>query len=195
MLKTTRSIVRGTIALLAMSCLAGSGYATTLQRQGLEDLVAHHDVVVVGEVVDAFSYWNDESTMILTDVTLEVERFVQGDSNSKELTVTLLGGTVGDLSTVILGGAELMIGRSYLLFVSEENLQPGLSKLTVREHCQGAFDIVEAKGGDIRVISQANDEDLVPDASGETKVPGGVEGLLLEDILETIYALQAKEVK
>ena len=180
-------------ALLAALCLPQLAQGTTLQRLGLDRLVADHDMVVLGEVQDSRSYWNTEGSRILTDVDLRTQQVLKGDSEASELTITLLGGTVGDRTTLILGGARLLPGTSYLLFLNEESLMPSFSALTIREHSQGTFDIVEGEGGELRVVSQASD--LLADDTGESRAPGGDEGMLLEEMLDSIQTLTAREVK
>ncbi len=162
--------------------------ASTFVRAGLDRLTAENDTVVIAEAIDAESYWNSDGTFMLTDVRLEVLDLLKGRGGHSELTVTLLGGTIGDLSTVIVGGAELRPGNSYLLFVDTEDLPGAPSVRTLRDHAQGAFDIV-ADGTNLRAVSQAKDETLVPDSDGEARVPFGAEGAALEEIAGEIRAL------
>lgn len=97
------------LAAVLAAALAAPAGATTLKRMGLEDLVRTHSKIVVGEVVDVHSYWNHDGTFILTDVRISAEQVVKGRlEEQSEITVTLLGGEVGDLATLIIGGAELV---------------------------------------------------------------------------------------
>jgi hypothetical protein len=179
-------------AALATVLVAPAG-ATTLIRMGLEDLVKSHSKIVVGEVVDVRSYWNHDGTFILTDVRFSADQVIKGRlQENSEITVTLLGGEVGDLTAIIVGGAELVPGSSYVLFLNEESL-PGTQKaLTVREHVQGAFDIKLDKGG-LRAVSQAVNHPLVPDANKLVEPPGGRDGLPLNDIIRSIRAIAVRE--
>jgi hypothetical protein len=159
--------------------------ATTLIRQSLDGLVASNSTIVVGEVRDAHSYWNEEGTFILTDVRFEATEVLKGDRRDSDFTVTILGGSVGDLTTLIVAGAELIPGKSYVLFLAEDDL-PGVKGVrTVRDHSQGVFDIVRARDG-VRAISQANRHPLYPDALGFVDPPGGAKGLLLNDMIRSI---------
>ena len=171
------------LAVLAMWIAAPLG-ATTLVRTGLDELVAGNERVVVGEVVDAISYWNEDRTFILTDVRVAPTETIKGKAKG-ELTLTLLGGTVGDLTTLIVGGAELVPGRSYVLFVSPKNLPGAGQALTLPDHCQGAFEIAP-KGGKLRATSQASQHRLVPDRKGLSDAPGGTEGIPLDALLESL---------
>lgn len=174
------------VALLAMATvLASSVGATTLIREGLDDLVAGNETIVAGEVLAAESYWNSEGTFILTDVTFEVVETIKGQAGGS-LTITVMGGTVGDLTTMIVAGAELIPGNSYLLFLNTEDL-PGAERVTtVRDHCQGVYDIEVGEQGALRAVSQANRHPLVPDRQGYVDAPGGVEGFPLEALIQSL---------
>jgi len=177
-------------AVLAASMPAG---ATTLVRAGLGDLAAANETVVVGTVLDVRSYWNDERTFILTDVRIAPSQVVKGRALGAETIVTLMGGTVDGVTTLIVGGAHLQPGRSYLLFLNHEDLPGAAGVLTVRDHCQGAFDL---KGGGSRTlaVSQAAAHPLRPDARGNAVAPGGSEGLPLAAALEQVRQAAGREV-
>jgi hypothetical protein len=176
------AVVLATVASIASAMSAG---ATTLMRAGLDDLVAANRTIVVGEIVDAKSYWNKDHTFILTDVRVALDDVLKGKVGGKELTLTVMGGRVGDLTTVIVGGPELARGSSYVLFLNEERL-PGLEHaLTIRDLSQGTFDVEIGRGG-LRAVSQASRHPLLPDRSGFTEAPGGSEGLPFVDMMHTI---------
>jgi hypothetical protein len=179
----TKGLQRGAM-VLAIAASAASAGATTLIRAGLDDLVARNRAVVVGEVVDAKSYWNEGHTFILTDVRLRLDDVLKG-SVSKDLKVTIMGGRVGDLTTLIVGGPELVPGNSYVLFLNEESL-PGVERaLTVRDLSQGAFEVRIGRGG-LRAISQASGQPLVPDRSGYSEAPGGVDGIPFIEMVQSV---------
>jgi len=186
-----RRVLCGAMAVAIAASLAVPASATTLRRMGLEELVASNKTVVVGQVVDARSYWNKDKTFIMTDVRIAVNEVVKGNAQN-EVKVTLMGGRVGDLTTLIVGGAELIPGKSYLLFLNEENL-PGMRAQTVRDLCQGAFDLVIGKDG-LRAVSQANRHPLVPDRLGYIDAPGGVEGTPFNAMVQSIRQLARGEV-
>ncbi len=171
-------------AFLAL-CLVAPAGATTLIRQSLDDLVVKNETVLIGEVVDAFSYWNDDGTFILTDVRVVATEVLKGRLEGDEVTVTLMGGTVGDLSTLIVGGAVLEPGASYVLFLGDDDLPGAPGARTVRDHMQGAFDLVQIEG-ELRAVSQANGHPLMPDALGYTEAAGGEEGYPLDGMVETM---------
>ncbi len=186
---TRRGIALATA--VAAGAVAAPAGATSLIRAGLDDLTATNDTVVVGEVLATRSYWNAEGTFILTDVRLGVSEVLKGGAPEGDLELTLMGGTVGDLTTVIVGGAELAPGGSYLLFLDQADLPGAPRALTVRDHAQGAFDVV-LRGGELRAVSQASRLPLLPDFLGEAGAPGGAEGLALDETIAAIRELAGR---
>lgn len=177
--------MRYAMALAIATAVVAPASATTLMRADLEKLVDGNELVIVGDVVDAYSYWNVDGSFILTDVRLAVSDVVKGGPQNREITVTLMGGRVGDLTTLIIGGPELVPGKSYVLFLNEEDLPGAKGALTVRDLVQGAFDLVIARDG-VRAVSQANGHPLVPDAKGYVDAPGGIEGMPLNDLILSV---------
>ncbi len=187
-----KRMLYGALAVAITAGVAAPASATTLERQSLEALAAANGTVVVGEVLDAYSYWNDEKSFILTDVRIATSQVLKGAAAS-ELTVTLMGGQVGETTTLIIGGATLVPGRAYVLFLNEENLPGAKSVLTVRDHVQGAYDVVLSPGGGLRAISQANSHPLLPDNLGSVDVPGGVKGFPLTAMLQSLRETVARQ--
>lgn len=183
-----RSLLRGGLAAALVSLAVSPAGATTLIRQSLDHLVAGNATIILGEVLDTSSYWNDDGTFILTDVRIAPAEVLKGNVRDRELTVTIMGGTVLDRTALIIGGAELIPGKAYVLFLNEEDLPGAKGARTVREHCQGAFDLVLSKDG-VRAVSQANRHPLVPDAKGIAEPPGGARGIPLDTMRQSIREL------
>lgn len=162
--------------------------ASTFVRIGLEDLVAENETIVVGEVQGARSYWNDAHTFILTDVRVAVSEVLKGSVANREITVTVPGGRVGDLVSVIIGSAELTPGNWYVLFLDRVDLLGTRGVLTVHDLCQGAFD-VEVAGDGLRAVSQARRHGLMPDAAGNADAVGGAEGIPFTTLIQTVREL------
>jgi hypothetical protein len=97
-MKSTKVLLRGAMVLAIAAGIVAPAGATTLRRLGLD--------------------------FILTDVRIALHDALKGDAGGRELTVTIMGGEVGDRTVMIVGGPELVEGRSYVLFLNEENL-PG----------------------------------------------------------------------
>ena len=181
-------VARFTLALALTFVVAVPAGATTLIRQGLDKLTSENSAVVYGRVLDIHSYWNAERTMIMTDVRVRPSLVLKGDRSAREIIFTLLGGTVGETTTLIIGGPELVPGSDYILFLNREQLHGERPVLTVRDLAQGAFEFADLGAGR-RVYSQALHHVLLPDAEGLSDPPGGSEGLNLDEMLTRVRQL------
>jgi len=170
------------LVLIALAIVAIPAGATTLIRQGVDRLTAENESVVHGRVLDIHSYWNDDHNFILTDVRVRPAQVLKGQ-HAGDVTFTVMGGAVGEISTVIVGGADLVPGSDYMLFLGRVDLPGAANRLTVRDHSQGVFEVVKG-----RARSQAIGEPLLPDASGRTDVVGGEDGIAIEELVRQIRA-------
>lgn len=175
------------LGAVVSAALAAPVGAATLRRAGLEELVAVNQTVLVGEVVDVHSYWNADNTFILSDVRIEVAEVLKGEAGAVA-TITVMGGTVGDLTTLIVGGPELVPGRSYVLFVGRGDLPGAAGVPTLPDLTQAVFDLRLEAGG-VRAVSQAATMPLVPDAFGEIEPAGGHQGLSFDVLMTSIREL------
>jgi hypothetical protein len=176
---------------VAAAVSATAAHATTLIRMDLDRLVADNATVVVGRALDVKSYWNAEGTFMLSDVRFVADETLKGLPGNREFTFTVMGGTLGELSTIIVAGPEVLPGKSYVLFLNPEDLPGAPGVWTVRDLCQGIFDVVETSEG-LRAISQATRHPLLPDARGSVEPPGGLQGLRLTDLHQNVRRLAGR---
>ena len=176
-----RRILPCVVSLAAIVAPAVPASATSLVRRGVENLTRDNETVVQGSVLDIHSYWNPAHTFIFTDVHVRASAKFKGDA-ADDLNFTVMGGTVGPTTTLIVGGPDLAPGSEYVLFLSHTDLPGAPGQLTVRDLCQGVFAV--RKG---RAFSQAIGEPLLPDAQGSADVPGGAEGLPLATLAQQIH--------
>jgi hypothetical protein len=162
--------------------------ASTFIRLGLEELTAGSNTILLAEVLDAYSYWSPDETFILTDVRVAPIQVLKGQAEGPTFVVTLPGGSVGDLTTLIVGGAALEPGRSYVLFLRDGAFAGAQGLQTVPEHSQGVFEIMKTATG-LRAVSQAAEHRVLPDARGIAEPPGGASGLPLDELLERVSEL------
>jgi hypothetical protein len=171
--------------------------ATTLIRSGLESLTAQNELAVYGRVLDIYSYWDAAHTSILTDVRFKPAEVLKGTLAASELKLTLVGGTVGSTTTLLIGAPTLVPGHDYVVFASQTDLLPDQPPvMTVPDHIQGVFDVVTSDPGSTaigtRAVSQALIHPLLPDAAGITDVPGGEQGYELKEMFSRVRELAAR---
>ena len=187
-MRSTTTVARFALVLALAVLAASPAAATTLMRAGLEKLTADNQLIVQGRVLDTRSYWNDEHTFIYTDVRVSTAQVLKGPSRA-EVTFTLMGGTVGDITTLIIGGPNLLPGSEYVFFLSRGDLAGGVIRLTVRDLAQGVFDVITDRTGRQVVFSQALHDPLLPDPNGIDTVPGGEQGMPLEQLVREVRTL------
>ena len=172
-----------TLALAAAILATFPASATTLVHHGLDQLAKDNDVIVRGKVLSTHSYWNPGHSFILTDVRLAPLEVLKGgpSSDSGELSFTIMGGTVGDVSVLVVDGPSLIPGSEYVLFLGRSHLPGARDLLTIRDLGQGVFEVAHG-----RATSQARDAVLLPDATGRSDVPGGDDGFALEELIRQI---------
>jgi hypothetical protein len=168
----------------ALLALAAPASATSLVRRGLEALTADNATVVHARVTQIHSYWNADRTLILTDVRAKPLQSLKGDPVD-EVTFTLVGGTVGETTLLIVGGPDVTPGAEYVLFLAHADLPGAPARWTVRDLSQGVFDVVNG-----RAYSQADRELLLPDDSGATDAPGGSDGFPMESLVQQVRDLR-----
>ena len=179
-MKDSRIVTRLVPVLMLLVSAAVPASATTLVRQGVDQLTLENERVVEAKILDTHSHWNADHTFILTDVRAPLTRVFKGPEN-ESVTLTLMGGTVGEVTTLLVGGAELVPGSEYFLFLAHADLPGAPHRLTVRDHAQGVFALDRG-----RAFSQAIGEPLVPDARGLTGAPGGEHGLAVDELIRQI---------
>jgi hypothetical protein len=182
------------IAILLILASAVPAGATTMVHQSLDRLTAANEVIVQARVIESRSYWSDQ--MILTDVRLQPAQILKGQISraNAPVTITLVGGTVGQTTVLQIGMPVLEPGRDYILFLNREMLTARETRLTVRDLAQGVFEI-DASGPKLRAVSQARGHPLLPspDRADETvDVPGGEQGFALDELVTQVRTLAHK---
>ncbi|MFQ6040114.1 MAG: FlgD immunoglobulin-like domain containing protein [Candidatus Poribacteria bacterium] len=133
-------------ALLVSILLYGTGtengYALVV-KMSLENLSREASSIVVGKVLDAQSQWEDGN--IYTYVTVSIELYVKG-AGDREVTIKVLGGTVGDITEWVSDAPIFQVGEQTLLFLKDD---------AVVGRSQGKFAIV---GRDVMVEDVLVDE-------------------------------------
>lgn len=178
---------RGLACLIAL-CATTTASASTFGRVDLDYLVNENELIVAGEVVDAQSYWNEPGTVIVTEVRFAVSDILKGKLEESEVTVMVPGGTIGERTHLVVGGAELKTGGSYVLFLRRGRMPGDKGIRVVSDHCQGVFEIQMGRDG-LRAVSQAVRHAMVPDAAGQAEPLGGAEGLPFNLMKQSIREL------
>lgn len=112
--------------------------ATTVVRMNLEEMAAQSPSIVHGTVVSTESKWNEERSLILTDVRIRVLDTVKGET-ATEVVVQQPGGVVGNIKVDVPGMSIFRPGDEVVLFLAPG----GRGNLHVNGLTQGRFDVIK----------------------------------------------------
>ena len=129
----------GLALALVVAMLAGTApklHATEVVHMDTRALTLQSSDIVVGSVESVTPHWNERHTKIVTDVAVRVTQSLKG-TNASTLTLTELGGTVGNMKYTVPGCPVFRNGEEALLFVwRDSNGRPQVNGLA-----QGKFEI------------------------------------------------------
>lgn len=103
-------------AVLVFILLIPGALGAHVARMTSREIAAASANVVVAVVEGREVRWNDRHTLLMTDYTLRVEDRLRGQAPER-LTLTMPGGTLGDLSDELCTTVDLETGARYLLFL------------------------------------------------------------------------------
>jgi hypothetical protein len=104
------------IALVALLASVPAS-ASTFAAMSDEALVAGSQAVIVGDIDQVYSFWNEDGTAVMTDAVVHVDRVLAGSAPAR-VTVRTFGGQVGDYRLVAEGFPTFQQGEHTVLFLS-----------------------------------------------------------------------------
>jgi hypothetical protein len=134
-----------TVAFAGIALLGASlASATTVQKFSLHELAAKSESIIMARVDDQSSRQDPANKEIYTYITLNVLEAVKGAQGEKSVTIRQLGGTVGNLISVVPGMPAFKNGEEVVLFLSPKD-KAGYSWVMGLQ--QGKYSIVTDESG------------------------------------------------
>lgn len=131
------------VFFLLAGFLMAPGWALML-RKTLQELTYQADTILIGEVRNMESRWNEERTLIYTYITIWVKEYSKALApvrQVQEIIVKVRGGEVGDIGLRVSDTPQFREGEEVFLFLSSETLPVFL----VVGLFQGKYTIEEGK--------------------------------------------------
>lgn len=132
------------IVVLLVGLLAvPAAFAATVQKLTLQELTKKSDSIVRARVTDATSNWDANHKEIYTYYTFQILEPVKGRKGETTLTLREIGGTVGNIASVVPGMPGFSKGEEVILFLTPKDAAgyPWVMGLQ-----QGKYTIVEKDG-------------------------------------------------
>lgn len=122
--KSMRRLLIGLFSFF-FSCLFFAGVIEALRlKTTWGERVDLSEKIIRGHVTAVRSYWNNKRTLIHTDVTIQVEEYIKGDG-SKEITITIPGGAVGDTRQWVSDTPQFRVGDYSVIFLNSSGQVTG----------------------------------------------------------------------
>ena len=141
--------------IFAAACLLAAvlpAAASVVPYLGLEDLGRAGEVIVLGEVTAVDPGMSDDGRIIVTRVTVRIERALKGGPRER-VTLEIPGGTLGGTTLVASGAPRFTAGERVVLFLEPQaGGRFGVTgwnqgRFTVRRDPRTAREIVTQPGG------------------------------------------------
>ncbi|MFC1562078.1 hypothetical protein ACFL4Q_03685 [candidate division KSB1 bacterium] len=146
-------LARGILLYLLLFMYYSPQIHAQLIELSLEELCQISSDIVKMEVMTTKSYWNSTQTRIFTDVGIRIlEKYKGGLNINDEITFSLIGGTVDDIRTFVVGQPGYYPGERALMFFSRVELGDGGENFVISGLSQGKFKIIK---------DEKNNEDVV----------------------------------
>jgi hypothetical protein len=154
------------VAFAGLALLGASlATATTVQKFSRQDLAKKSASIVQAKVDDVYSLQDGVSKEIYTYINLSVLESVKGAKGEKSITIRQLGGTVGNLISVVPGMPSFQRGEEVVVFLSvrDRDGYPWVMGLQ-----QGKYSVVSDENGLKHVRNELDGlHMLTPDGSME----------------------------
>jgi hypothetical protein len=109
----------------------------------LKMMCVESDHIVIARMISMNSYWGPNHQKIFTDITLEISDKIKGQlQKGDQIKMTLAGGTVDGITTLVIGGPRFIEGQESVLFISEKiSAKSGKKYFKLYGLSHGKFDI------------------------------------------------------
>lgn len=107
--------------IFASFLLLAAAFSTRAQLYKIElaDKIKKASHIVEGKVIEQYSFWNDEHTIIYTSNKIHVYKLFKGQSIAADIEVVTLGGTVGTKCLKVSDVLQLDKGKTGMFFLYE----------------------------------------------------------------------------
>ena len=118
--------------LYGLILVCGIYYTTFAQQMAVElkDLSVGADVIITGRVTEQSSSWNEDNTRIYTSATIQVEEYLKGINNGSSITVSYLGGEVGEVGEMYSHMPRFEDQEEVLVFLKKDEKNSGYKFFT-----------------------------------------------------------------
>ena len=172
-----------------MACFgARSLFATIMKELTLKELCTISSDIVIVEVVKKQSYLNENENRMHTRIDLKIVDKLKGQfEKNDQIGLTVYGGSINGITTVVVGAPVFTTGEKSILFLSERNSNTTGQNYSVVGMGQGKFDIVlDQITNEERIVRNEMGFSLQLEKDGNRMTLSPAEPAKLDDFLDFI---------
>lgn len=158
--------------------LAAPALGTVVKHLDFKGLEEHADIVILGTVVGAQSEWTVDGNTIVTLTRIWVERGLKGHAGATDITVQVLGGTVGSYTVRVPGAPSFQPGERVLLFL-ERRADGSYGVVSL---AQGSFKVERDPATGLEMVRRDPKARYLPIPDQDVRRGRHSEEVLLEDV-------------
>lgn len=117
MMRTMPTACFSIFAALAIALVCPRAAGAAVVERSLEDLTLDAGAILSGHVTSIESSWNDDRTLIYTDVLIDVDNPVKGEAGPGEAILRLPGGRVGKIGLAVSNTPVLTLNEEVFVFL------------------------------------------------------------------------------
>jgi hypothetical protein len=106
-------------SVILMLFLQTASHSQTFKSK-MENLSQNADIILTGKVVEQKSSWNTDKTRINTDVVIQADEYLKGNYSEKNISITTLGGEVGEVGEMYSHMPRFSKDEEVLLFIKKD---------------------------------------------------------------------------
>ena len=125
--------------------------ASSIKQLDINELLSQSELVFEGHVIERQARWNNTKTDIVTEIVFRVDEVVVGTYAEPTLSLSFLGGTVGQTTVSIEGSTMPSLNESGVYFI---NSTAQLQVNPIVGWAQGHFLTVRDASGTMRMMTQ-----------------------------------------
>ncbi|MCW8850642.1 MAG: hypothetical protein OQJ81_11735 [Melioribacteraceae bacterium] len=89
------------------------------KAQNLKKLTTSSELIIVGNVKETESHWNENKTAIVTKVSIKPTEFIKGRDNGSDLFITVPGGEIDNIGELYTHMPRFAKDEEVLLFMKQ----------------------------------------------------------------------------
>ena len=182
--------------MTATGLMVESSFATTVKPLTFDQVILGAKLVIEARVTKTEPRQVESSGYIWTDVTFQIQDAIKGDWSSDEITLSFLGGSIGDKSTLVAEVSIPEVGETGIYFIAETD---GSRAQPLMGWHQGHVFIKNDFDGGRRAFTSDNQSiiglDTMAEPAKEQRARTAARGLKTAAGNETATALSVDEFK